>query len=317
MHPVEHLGLLADGFGQRLRVERECLSERGGDVVDARVRRVLDDPLSDLDPAVEHVLGLGERGLRVGDRAVVGEHHALGAQLGEAPQAVHRLLEVEVGRRGCRAEDAEVGQEHADGVAHQKRPGVLVQDRVVVLGVPWGIDEHEFAAVAHVDPVPVTRGDKAVLRDRGHAPVEAIEQRAVDARGAVDEPARVDEVARAALVHDHGGVGEVGGEVPDGAGVIEVDVGDDDPAQVGRAESEGVERRVHGGDARLRSGLDQCGHRPVDQEPRGELIHAAQQRVELMDPGCDVNRVAHGSRGPPAMASGSPPPAGRARPATP
>ncbi len=62
------------------------------------------------------------------------------------------------------------------------------------------------------------------------------------------------------------------------------------------AEPEGVERRVHGGDARLRAGLDQCGHRPVDQEPGGELIHAAQQRVELMDPGCDLDRGAHPSQ---------------------
>ena len=129
----------------------------------------------------------------------------------------------------------------------------------------------------------------------GHPPVEAVEQRAVDARRAVDEPGRIDEVARAALVHDHGGDGEVGGEVADGAGVVEVDVGDDDPAQVGGAEPERGERRVHGGDARLRTGLDQRGHRPVDQEPGGELLHAAQQRVELMDPGCDLDRVAHGS----------------------
>ena len=96
----------------------------------------LDDPLGDLDPAVQHLLCLGEGRLRVGNRAVVGEHHAFRTQLRETPQAVHRLLEVEVGRRGGRPEHAEVGQQHADGVADQQRPGLLVEDRVVVLGVP-------------------------------------------------------------------------------------------------------------------------------------------------------------------------------------
>ena len=74
--------------------------------------------------------------------------------------------------------------------------------------------------------------------------------------------------------------------------MVEMDVGHDDPAKVERAEPERVERRVHGGDAGLRTGLDQRGHRPVDQESGGELLHAAEQGVELMDPRRDVNRVA-------------------------
>ena len=57
-------------------------------------------------------------------------------QLREAPKAVHRLLEIEVGRRRRRAEDAEIRQQDPDGVADEERPRVLVEDRVVVLGVP-------------------------------------------------------------------------------------------------------------------------------------------------------------------------------------
>ena len=137
MHAVEDLGLLANALGQGLGIQRERLGERGGDVIDARVGGLLDHLLRDLDPAVEHVLGLGERCLGVGDRTVVGEHHVLRAQLRESPQAVDRLLEVEVGRRRRRPEHAEVGEQDADRVADQQRPGLLVEHRVVVLGVAW------------------------------------------------------------------------------------------------------------------------------------------------------------------------------------
>ena len=74
-----------------------------------------------------------------------------------------------------------------------------------------------------------------------------------------------------------------------------MDVGDDDPAQVERSEAQGIEGRMDSGDTRLGTGLDQRGHRPVNEESRGELLHAAEQRVELANPRGDLDRVAHGS----------------------
>jgi len=100
-------------------------------------------------------------------------------------------------------------------------------------------------------------------------------------------------MACAAFVYHHRGRGEVGGEVADRSRVVEVDVGDDDPSEVGRAEPERRERGVHGRNARLRAGLHQRRHRAADEESGGELIHAAEECVELLDPGCDLDRVAH------------------------
>ena len=48
---------------------------------------------------------------------------------------------------------------------------------------------------------------------------------------------------------------------------------------------------MDGGDAGLRTGLDQRRHRPVDEESRGQLVHAAEQRVELANPGRDARRA--------------------------
>ena len=49
-------------------------------------------------------------------------------------------------------------------------------------------------------------------------------------RRAAYQPRRIDEVAGALLVHVHRGVGERPGHVADAAGVVEMDVGDCDPA---------------------------------------------------------------------------------------
>src|ERR1700674_3340891 len=75
--------------------------------------------------------------------------------------------------------------------------------------------------------------------------------------------------------------------------MVEVNVGDDDPAQVGRPEPEGRQGCVHRGDTRLRTGLDQGRHGSIDQESGGQLVHAPEQRVELVYPGCDLDGVAH------------------------
>ena len=150
-----------------------------------------------------------------------------------------------------------------------------------------------MAAIADIHPEPVARCDQAILGNSGHPPVQAVEERTVHARRAVDELGGVDEMTGAALVHDHRRSGEVRCEVSHRAGVVEVDVRHDDPPQVRGSEPELCESRMNRGDTRLRTGLDERGHRTVDEESRGELVHATEQGVELTYPGGDLDRVAH------------------------
>ena len=78
--------------------------------------------------------------------------------------------------------------------------------------------------------------------------------------------------------------------------MVKVDVRDDDPAKVCGPEpsARGLRDRWN---ARLRTGLDQRGHRSIDEESRGELVHPAEQGVELSYPGGDLDGVAHSSLG--------------------
>ena len=101
-----------------------------------------------------------------------------------------------------------------------------------VVRVRFGRDRDLLAVVEDVDP----------LGSGGVEPaVERVEQVAVDHGRRAHEPGGIGEVAGAALVHVDGGVRERPGHVADAAGVVEVDVGDDDAGQVVGADPEGVE----------------------------------------------------------------------------
>ena len=94
-------------------------------------------------------------------------------------------------------------------------------------------------------------------------------------------------MAGALLVHVHRGVGERPGDVADAAGVIEMDVRDGDSGErVGRDVQfrQCGEQRVDGG---LAAGLDQHGFGPLDQVAGGDVVPAAEQRVDLDDAGSD------------------------------
>ena len=139
-----------------------------------------------------------------------------------------------------------------------------------------------LAVAEHLDPRGV---------GRRQPPVERVEQVAVDHRRARHEPRGIDEVAGALLVHVHGGVRERRRHVADAAGVVEVDVRDDDGAEVVGADAHRVERRQQRGHRRLAAGLDQHRGRPVDQVTGGHPLPAAEERVELVHPVAD--RHAH------------------------
>ena len=111
-----------------------------------------------------------------------------------------------------------------------------------MLGVARGVDHGQEVAVAELDAVAVGCRHHAVRGHGQHPAVQAVQERPVHPRGAVDEARRIDQVPSSALVDHHGGPGEGGGHVTDAPGVVEMDVRDDDPAQVQRAESRVSER---------------------------------------------------------------------------
>src|SRR5581483_7209960 len=96
------------------------------------------------------------------------------------------------------------------------------------------------------------------LRDRDHSSVQAIEQLTVDPRGGVDETRGIDEVARTVLVHDDCCFWKGRGKIAIATGVVEVDMRNDDPAQIVGVQSERCQRPLNGGNRTLRPRLYQC-----------------------------------------------------------
>ena len=223
----------------------------------------------------------------------MGEDDALGAEPDIAVERADRELEVEVRRRHRRTQRRGAGDQHPDGVADQQGARLLVEHRLVVLGVPRRLDQGELVAATEVDPLPVARGQDPRGVDGEHPPVEGVEELAVDPPGAVDETGGVDEVGGALLVDDHGRRGEVGGEIADRTGVVEVDVGEDDPGEIVGTHAEIVEAAAHRLGARPGPGLDEGGPRTLDEEAGGEAVLTPEQGVDLPDPRGDQEGVRH------------------------
>ena len=260
----------------------EPLAEGGLDVVELGAV-LLGGLLGCLAPAQQLVLGLGQAVGRWGDGAEVGQDQVGRVAFGEPVKAGHGQVAVEVGRRRRRAEHAVRGQQHPDAVAGEQRPLVGLEHRQVVLGVPGGVQQLQ-AAPAEVDDLAVLgRLDPGRL-DRGEPAVDGLHQRAVDPGRAGQQPRRVDQVPGPGRVHDHGGVGEGPDQVADPAGVVEVDVGDHDPGQVGRVEP-GPGHPVGDRPGHLgRPRLDQRRPLAGEQEPGGDLRRAPHVGVDPGDP---------------------------------
>jgi hypothetical protein len=88
--------------------------------------------------------------------------------------------------------------------------------------MPWGVGdlvaiEHRLAAGEHV---------QILLGHRQHLPPEPLHPIPVEALGAVVQPLRIGEMPRAALVDVDGQLGPAPHQRARGAGVVEVDVGE-------------------------------------------------------------------------------------------
>jgi hypothetical protein len=176
-------------------------------------------------------------------------------------------LEVDVGWRG-RRDDRPAVDAHAADVSDERGGARLVQIGDVVGGVAGRVLDPPVA-----DRLAATHHAQVGLGHRHDLAPQALHVVAVQARGAGDELARVDEMRRAALMDPHLDLGPAAHEGARGAGVVEVDVGQQDA--LGRL-VEGVHERLMRG---LRAGVDDD---PVELEAADDERVAEVVDVDLL-----------------------------------
>ncbi len=115
-----------------------------------------------------------------------------------------------------------------------------------------------------------------LLRHGNHLAPEPIHLLAVQATGAREQLRRIDQVARAALVDIDAQVGKPPHERARGAGVVEVDVGEQESARW--LPSQGLEQRLH---AWLRPGVDDgTANLPRADHPRDAAVANVDQSCQ-------------------------------------
>ena len=118
----------------------------------------------------------------------------------------------------------------------------------------------------------------------------------VQPRGAVEQPCRVDHVTRPALVHVDADARLFVHERPRGPRVVEVDVRQEDRADVANVVPESAQPRSQGRQRRRWPGIDDRNAPvAVDHHRRDDLLDAEELDVDEADPGGE-----HAHRRPPA-----------------
>ena len=97
-------------------------------------------------------------------------------------------------------------------------------------------------------------------------------------------------MASAALVHPDGGPREPGGQRPDPAGVVQVDVREHDMGERVGVDAQHVERARHGLDRRAGAGLHQRGLVGMEEVGGRVALASAHERVDRRDAGRDIER---------------------------
>ena len=207
-------------------------------------------PVGDaLGPLVQRLPEGGEVALDVVEDAEVDEGDAGGTAPLELVERPVPRLEVDL-RRGRGGEDEPSGRDpHAERVAVVERP-VVVQVGDLVGGVARGRDalEPEHVVAHHAD-VRLGHG-------RELAP-ELVEGVAVQAPRARLEPRRVDDVRRADLRDVDDQVGVLPHERPGRSGVVEVDVREEEVAQVAELDAAGRDRLAQRREAARRAAVEE------------------------------------------------------------
>ena len=144
-------------------------------------------------------------------------------------------------RRRRRRERRPGADPHPRDVAGESPAAGFVQVSDVVRGVPGHVGDAQPLG----QPLAALQRADALGRHRQHLAPQPLHLRAVEPPGAREQPARVGDVRRAALVHPHLEVGEAGGQRACRARVVEVDVRERQRAR--RTALEVVEQRRQAG----------------------------------------------------------------------
>ena len=136
-------------------------------------------------------------------------------------------------------------------------------------GVTMGVEEAEPVASAQVQLVPGARDHQPSGGHRLGNAIVGLQVLAEDHSGAGDQPARIDQVARPALMHHDLRVRQMPQEGPGAAGVVQVDVRDDDVGDVARRDAQVGQRLQPDGDAPAGARFHDRGPGRRDQISRG------------------------------------------------
>ena len=146
------------------------------------------------------------------------------APFGKAAQTVERLGQVEVGRRGGRAQQAGVGEADPHRVPGEQDAGGAVVQGQVVFGMAGRMYGGQGAAMTDLDLLAVLQRPDPLRLGRRHTAVQRVESGAVHRGRRQDQAARVHQVACPPRMDVNSGVREGPGHVADAAGVVEMDV---------------------------------------------------------------------------------------------
>lgn len=288
-------------FGQRTAVAAEFGDQVGSEfLLDDSMAgfAVVDMHFGDGDVGVEAAVQVDGLRRHIGDLRVVREVHGLRAVAHQAVDGSAHFGGIELGRAGRRldelaAVDVKLAVGKPEHVAGEDGLGFLVDDADVVLGVARGVDHEQFAA-AELDSQSFVSVDDALGRDGQDVAVDVVDVvLAINGGDAGDKLGGLGHVARAARMDDQFGVGEFAHERPGAAGVVEVDMGEDDVIDSIAAEADLVQRFQHIGQRVVAAGIDEGDPAVVDDHVDGGQDGAHVAGVEGDDAVVVVSPVEH------------------------
>src|SRR5579875_1854928 len=176
---------------------------------------------------------------------------------------------------------AGVGNVDAGRVPDVEVAALRVDQADMVLGMSRRVVALEAAPAAEVDAAVLGDGPDAPGRRRRERAEQLVERVAVDHPRTGHQPGRVGQVPRAALVHDDLRRREHLRDVARPAGVIEMDMGDDDSGEIAGPDAEAGEGIPDHRRGRPRSGLHQAWPVTADQVASRDPVIAGHHRVDL------------------------------------
>ena len=152
----------------------------------------------------------------------------------------------------------------------------------MVLGVAGGVG-HAEGCTRGCNPLPALQCMDIRGRHRQERPPQGIHLIPIQPRGACQQLCRVHHVRRTAFMNMNLDRRHALDDGPDGAGVIEVDVGDQQGAHVAQRQAALPQPGFEGGQARRRPGVDERDAiGPHENSGRDHAIAAAEIQIDVV-----------------------------------